>query len=468
MISKLALEERVREWNLREDVVEKDYVIGWLLWGIGSEPVLAEKWAFKGGTCLKKCYVETYRFSEDLDFTVLPGGPVLPDDIRPHLVNALTRVAEECGIDFSERQPLLRGHASGNYTEDRVYYRGPRGAPTIASIRLDLSASERVACPTVLRPIAHAYPDALPGPGTVRCYAFEEVFAEKIRAMGERSRPRDLYDIVNLYRRVDLRGDPVRIRQVLEAKCSSKGVPMPTFEALESSGLRTELESEWGNMLAHQLPSLPPLADFWSELPGIFAWLAGAPVEAVLASFAASTREDIDPTWSPSPTISTWGVGVPMESIRFAAANHLCVELGYDRTKRIIEPYSLRRSRAGNLLLYAVRADSREPRAYRVDRIESVHITDRTFHPVYRVELAATGAISATPLASVVRPARSRTTRRTSRTGGVVYVVQCPFCQKRFRRQRMSDTRLNDHKTKEGLRCNGSGRTGYVVGTGQS
>ena len=27
-------------------------------------------WVFKGGTCLKKCYFETYRFSEDLDFTL--------------------------------------------------------------------------------------------------------------------------------------------------------------------------------------------------------------------------------------------------------------------------------------------------------------------------------------------------------------------------------------------------------------
>ncbi len=35
-------------------------------------------WVFKGGTCLKKCYIETYRFSEDLDFTVLPGGPFRP------------------------------------------------------------------------------------------------------------------------------------------------------------------------------------------------------------------------------------------------------------------------------------------------------------------------------------------------------------------------------------------------------
>ncbi len=69
MISRADIDQRVREWGLREDVIEKDYVIGWLLWGIGSDATLGEKWAFKGGTSLRKCYVETYRFSEDLDFT---------------------------------------------------------------------------------------------------------------------------------------------------------------------------------------------------------------------------------------------------------------------------------------------------------------------------------------------------------------------------------------------------------------
>lgn len=206
MISKLALEERVREWSLREDVVEKDYVIGWVLWGIGTEPVLSSTWAFKGGTCLKKCYIETYRFSEDLDFTVLPNGPIAPDDLKPLLVGLLDRVGQASGIDFTERPPLLKGHVSGDYTEGRIYYRGPRGAPMVASIKLDLSASEQVVRPTVLRQIAHVYPDALPEPATVRCYSFEEVFVEKIRAMGERGRPRDLYDIVNLFRRTDLRG----------------------------------------------------------------------------------------------------------------------------------------------------------------------------------------------------------------------------------------------------------------------
>ena len=77
--------ERVREWSLTEEVVEKDYVLGWLLWGIASDPVLSNSWVFKGGTCLKKCWIETYRFSEDLDFTVLPGGPYKPEEIEPLL-----------------------------------------------------------------------------------------------------------------------------------------------------------------------------------------------------------------------------------------------------------------------------------------------------------------------------------------------------------------------------------------------
>ena len=76
MITRVDIVERANAWGLSEGVVEKDYVIGWLLWGIGVHPLLSRYWAFKGGTCLKKCYFETYRFSEDLDFSVLPGSPL--------------------------------------------------------------------------------------------------------------------------------------------------------------------------------------------------------------------------------------------------------------------------------------------------------------------------------------------------------------------------------------------------------
>ena len=70
MITKRELALLRAEWILDQRVIEKDYVLGWLLAGIAQHEKLRQTWEFKGGTCLKKCYFETYRFSEDLDFTV--------------------------------------------------------------------------------------------------------------------------------------------------------------------------------------------------------------------------------------------------------------------------------------------------------------------------------------------------------------------------------------------------------------
>jgi predicted nucleotidyltransferase component of viral defense system len=284
----------------------------------------------------------------------------------PLIDEVLSGVDDASGIDFSVETPRLKLRPGGRTAEGRIYYRGPRGAPQPARIKLDLSADEVLARPPVLRPIAHAFPDELPAPAEVRCYGFEELFAEKIRAMGERSRPRDLYDIVNLFRREDLRLEQELIRSTLELKCESKGIAMPTHGEISSSPLRAELEAEWANMLGHQLPVLPPFEQFWEEAGVLFQWLEGDAVEEPVEPIGAMTSED--QTWSPPPTLATWG-RASLEVVRFAGVNHLLVELGYKGSTRLIEPYSLRRSSAGNLLLYGVRADSREIRCYRVDKI---------------------------------------------------------------------------------------------------
>ena len=67
-------------------------------------PSLSTSWVFKGGTCLKKCHIETHRFSEDLDFTVLPGGPAEASQVIPLLKGVFERVYEESGIDFQGRE----------------------------------------------------------------------------------------------------------------------------------------------------------------------------------------------------------------------------------------------------------------------------------------------------------------------------------------------------------------------------
>ena len=385
MITKADIMSRVREWRLRENVVEKDYVIGWVLWGIGTDPRLSEGWAFKGGTCLKKCYIETYRFSEDLDFTVLPGGLIEPSNLHHVLLDVLDRINQESGVDFSRRGPSLRLRSNGTSVEGRIYYTGPLDAPQVARLKLDLTTAETVVRPSVLRDIDHQYPDKLPAPATVRCYGFEEVFAEKLRAMGERLRPRDLYDIINLFRKGDFLPHWELVNSVYREKCHSKSLEVYDFSSLEGSPLRTELESEWSNMLAHQLPALPPFQVYWDQLPSLFDWLTQGVQTADLPLVSEANSEE--ETWVPPRTAWVWGHGVPLEPVGFAAANYLCVELGYNGSIRVIEPYSLRRTRAGNLLLYGVRVDNLETRSYRVDRITSVKVTPKPFIPRYRVEM---------------------------------------------------------------------------------
>ena len=198
----------------------------------------------------------------------------MPDKVLEVISRVLDHVNQESGIDFTAREPVCRSRPSGLSAEGRVYYRGPRNTPMPASIKLDLTRDELVACPPVLRPIGHDYPESLPSPAQVRCYSFEEVFAEKLRAMGERSRPRDLYDIVNLFRRPEFRQHAGLILEVLKEKCEAKDIPVPSAESLRVSPMFEELESEWGNMLAHQLRALPDFEQFWSEVPRIFAWLS--------------------------------------------------------------------------------------------------------------------------------------------------------------------------------------------------
>lgn len=100
------------EWQLRADVIEKDYVLGWLLAAIASTDQLAGTWVFKGGTCLRKCYFETYRFSEDLDFTVTGGDRRL----RMNCCRSSGKSRSGCSNGRALRSKFLSTRSSGAAT----------------------------------------------------------------------------------------------------------------------------------------------------------------------------------------------------------------------------------------------------------------------------------------------------------------------------------------------------------------
>ena len=67
MIDQSEILEAANETGLNPYVIEKDYVIGWVLAGIYDHPDIRDAWVFKGGTCLKKCFFA--------DLSRLLGGP---------------------------------------------------------------------------------------------------------------------------------------------------------------------------------------------------------------------------------------------------------------------------------------------------------------------------------------------------------------------------------------------------------
>jgi hypothetical protein len=160
--------------------------------------------------------------------------------------------------------------------------------------------------------------------------------------------------------------------------------------------------------------------------------------------------------------VHAWNASIPLESVRFAAANRLCIDLRYQGSNRLIEPYALRRSKEGNLLLCAVRHESGESRTYRVDRIEGVKVSAVPFIPRFTVELTPAGPLHAPtierPRQAVPRPTGMRSTPRRSGLGGgsgPKYIFKCPACGKQFTRKTY-DASLNPHKNKQGYPCYGS------------
>jgi predicted nucleotidyltransferase component of viral defense system len=373
--------------SLGPQVVEKDYVLGWMLAGIYAHEELADSWVFKGGTCLKKCFFETYRFSEDLDFTLRDEAHLDEAFLKRVFAEVGAWIYDETGIEVPADQQefeILRNPRGNLSCQGKLSYKGPI-SPTrpLPRIKLDLTADERIVLPPVRADIFHPYSD-LPEEGIeVLAYDYVEAFAEKFRALGERTRPRDLYDVVNLYRNAGARPEQQQFITVLREKCAFKGIELPRLADLEPH--RDALEAGWVHMLNHQLPALLPVTSFWGALPEIFDWLHGQVAGPVLPAMAMAAN---------SPLILERIISFPagsrgqsfIETIRFAGANRLLVEIDYrdqkgNRSTRAIEAYSLRRSKAGDVLLMAVRADDGQPRSYLVKSILGVTPTQRTFSP---------------------------------------------------------------------------------------
>jgi len=239
--------------RIPETVLERDYCLSWFLVGLSRSP-LRDRLAFKGGTALKKCYFADYRFSEDLDFTMVEEMPW--EQIEQYLAVVFRETHRASGVEI--RLDHLERHSHENSHTFYLAYDGPLPDARGKTVKTDITIRERIVLPLEDRPVLRGYDEYrdLPEDAGVRVYSLDEVAVEKTVALLDRARnePRDLYDLWFL-----AAGGHVRLPDLLDAIARKLEFRRLTLAKVgrEFAAKEARYRKLWQVRLAAQIADLP-------------------------------------------------------------------------------------------------------------------------------------------------------------------------------------------------------------------
>lgn len=259
MILQKEIIEKAQTWQVHPDTVDKDYVLGHFLSVFIA--YYKDSLVFKGGTCLRKCYIENYRFSEDLDFTALDKNFVLEKKV---LEKVTKEVTDHTGIQiFAELvAPVLFKDQPKGFQVYIKYWganhsKNQRPLPPNrwqTKIKLEVSTDEILLLDSVKLDIIHPYSDGLKGESQCTCYSINEVVAEKLRALKQRSytAPRDFYDLFHLTETFSKENWEAVIPVFLK-KMDHKKLTYQSPEDLIDASKLENVARAWKTSVAHQI-----------------------------------------------------------------------------------------------------------------------------------------------------------------------------------------------------------------------
>lgn len=183
------------EWSNRVgwptlEQVEQDLVVSRLIVEIANDPYLGEELVFRGGTCLHKLHLSpAQRYSEDLDYVRRSPGGIA------RLTRAITTIGERLGMEVRTQVGAF----------PKMYLRAPfeSGSGTIR-VKIEVNTHERSPARELAR-VAYAVDSPwFRGDADVQTFCLPELVATKLRALYQRSKGRDLFDLWLALARLDL------------------------------------------------------------------------------------------------------------------------------------------------------------------------------------------------------------------------------------------------------------------------
>ncbi|MFQ6056580.1 MAG: nucleotidyl transferase AbiEii/AbiGii toxin family protein [Methanosarcinales archaeon] len=242
MITKEEIRRIARQKGIPAGIIEKDYVLGWLLYGI-SRSNLKNILIFKGGTALSKIYFpKLWRLSEDLDFT--STTKIDKKELKLELENIFKIIYENSGIEFN----LDTIHAIEEHIIINIQFIGPLGGKN--RTRLNIRLREKIILPTEERTVINIYSD---DPKIkIIVYSLNEIFSEKLRSILEREKTRDYYDVWRLLKNCDF--DLEEIKKLVRLKLRNKEF---TIESIFNEEKLSSIKNYWERGLRHLTKDLP-------------------------------------------------------------------------------------------------------------------------------------------------------------------------------------------------------------------
>jgi predicted nucleotidyltransferase component of viral defense system len=283
MILQREISAIAKQAGVSKTIIDKDWVLGHFIDAIYSVKELKKKLIFKGGTCLKKCYLPEYRFSEDLDYTSTDDKFILTKELVVEITNlVIERTGIACYI-ASFRDLIFKNEKTGY--EIIVKYWGadhqinsavPPPERWQTSIKIEIILYELLLFPPIKKKVIHPYSDKLSANAAkIPCYTIDEVMSEKIRALMQRkyTAPRDYYDIWYLSKNYEL--DTDKIVKAFNKKVKYKNLEFTGIEQLINPRHEKILKHNWKNSLEHQIPKgalmdytivIPEVRDFFENI----------------------------------------------------------------------------------------------------------------------------------------------------------------------------------------------------------
>jgi predicted nucleotidyltransferase component of viral defense system len=162
------------------DQVEQDLIISRALVEIFNHPAVAENLAFRGGTALYKLYLKPVRYSEDIDLVQVQPGPI------GSLMDALKEVLD----------PWL-GNPKRKQSEGRITltYRMNSESGLPLRLKVEINSREHFTVLGLEKRNLDIQSRWFSGDASILTYSLEELLGTKMRALYQRKKGRDLFDL---------------------------------------------------------------------------------------------------------------------------------------------------------------------------------------------------------------------------------------------------------------------------------